>query len=158
MADRNERTDPGNEGRAGDGCGPVVVIRDPRDSDRTGYLGVLEQAGYHVRVVPYEEAAAAAGDDALLIILVFTQPATAGLALVRELRLQSASRRTPLIVVTPCDEAYLRDQIIRSGATAIFIEPVKGASLLRQLRRLRARMLLGAAVAGVTKVARPTVP
>jgi CheY-like chemotaxis protein len=94
-----------------------------------------------------------------MIILAFTHAPSRGLALVSELRSQSATRGTPLVVLTKSDDAYLRDQVVRSGATAILIEPVKTPSLLRQLRRLRARTLLGiGAAAARAKMPAPAVP
>jgi DNA-binding response OmpR family regulator len=140
-------TDPNGyleDGRTAEGYGSVLVISDAGEHDDGRYPAVLEQAGYDVQQLPYEGAAlAAAAAGASMIILAFTHPPTRGLALVRELRSQSATRGTPVVVLTTCDDAYLRDQIVRSGATAILIEPVKTPSLLRQLRRLRARTLLG---------------
>ena len=133
----------------------MVLISDVGEHDDGRHPAALEQAGYAVQQLPYQGAAVAvATAGASIIILAFTHSSTRGLALVRELRLQTATRGTPLVVLTKSDDAYLRDQIVRSGATAILIEPVKTPSLLRQLRRLRARTLLGIGTAAT----RPKMP
>ena len=44
-----------------------------------------------------------------------------------------------VLVLTRFDDPYTREQIVRAGATAILIEPMRRALLLRQIRRLLAR-------------------
>jgi DNA-binding response OmpR family regulator len=157
MADRHEAFE--NVSTAED-YGSIVLISDAGEHEDSRHPAALEQAGYEVQQLPYEGAAAAAATaGASIIIIAFTHPPTRGLALVRELRSQSATRSTPLVVLTRSDDAYLRDQVVRSGATAILIEPVKTPSLLRQLRRLRARTLLGiGSAAARAKIPAPTAP
>ncbi len=123
----------------------VLLIVEAEERPRNLHQSVLEQAGYEVIVAPYEEAGAASRTSGpALIILQLVDPAVSGLSLVRELRTQADTRGTPVIALTRFDDAYTREQIVRAGATAILIEPVKPPMLLRQLRRLLSRTIMGA--------------
>ena len=136
--------------------GHILLIGEPESADANGYRALLERSGYAVSVAPYEKAMTApkaVGAD--VIILLGIDAGAAGLGMVRDLRTQPDTRATPLIALTRCDDAYTREQIVRAGATAILIEPVKPPLLLRQLRRLLARVLVGTASA--LRAAKPTV-
>ena len=118
----------------------VLLIVEAEERSRNLYQSVLEQAGYGVVVARHEQAGAASREsDPAVIILLLVDPAGSGLGLVREIRTHADTRGTPVIALTRFDDACTREQIVRAGATAIFIEPVKPAMLLRQLRRLLAR-------------------
>jgi DNA-binding response OmpR family regulator len=115
------------------------------------YTTLLQQAGYEVVVVPHDEAGLAARKtNPAVIILQLIDPAISGLGLVREFRMHADTRGTPVIVLVRFDDAHTREQIVRAGATAILIEPVKPPMLLRQLRRLIARRSLVTRAASVT--------
>jgi two-component system chemotaxis response regulator CheY len=133
----------------------LLLIVEAQERPRNPYHSVLQQAGYDVMVVPYEEAGAASRKTGpALIILHLAEPAVSGLGLVRELRTQADTRGTPVIALMRFDDAHTREQVVRAGATAILIEPVKPPMLLRQLRRLLARVLAGAhaSAAGASKM------
>jgi two-component system cell cycle response regulator len=74
-----------------------------------------------------------------LIIAQLSEPTVDGFALCRKLRAEADTRHTPVLVLTRFDDPYTREQIVRAGATAILIEPMRRALLLRQVRRLLAR-------------------
>jgi DNA-binding response OmpR family regulator len=128
--------------------GHILLIGQPESSGVQAYRALLERTGYLVSVAPFEKAMSAPRTVcADVVILLNIDAGVSGLGLVRDLRTQADTRATPLIALTRCDDAYTREQIVRAGATAILIEPVKPPLLLRQLRRLLARALVGAASA-----------
>jgi len=119
-----------------------VLLAEAEKSTMSAYQRPLEQAGYPVIAVPSADAAAISKTiHPALIILQLVNPVVSGLALVRELRTQDETRGTPLITLMPFDDAHTREQIVRAGATAILIDPVKPLMLLRQMRRLLSRAL-----------------
>jgi DNA-binding response OmpR family regulator len=104
------------------------------------YQPPLEQAGYDVMVVSSADTVVVSKRiRPALIILQLDDSAMAGLALLRELRTQAETRGTAVITLMRFDDAHTREQIVRAGATAILIDPVKPPMLLRQMRRLLLR-------------------
>lgn len=119
---------------------PLVLIAEAAKDFRDRYQTLLEDAGHTVAVVSYDEAAVASRTmRPSLIILQLSDPSRTGLGMVRELRTQAETRGTPVITLVRFDDAHTREQIVRSGASAIMIDPVKRATLLRQIRRLLIR-------------------
>jgi CheY-like chemotaxis protein len=119
----------------------LVLMAEPDPQRRTLYTDVLQEAGYEVVSVRNSasmliEAAHLAPD---LIIAQLTEPTADGFGLCRKLRAEADTRHTPLLVLTRFDDPYTREQIVRAGATAILIEPMRRALLLRQVQRLLAR-------------------
>jgi CheY-like chemotaxis protein len=129
-----------------DGHGPrtasaLVLMAEPDPQRRTLYTQVLQEAGYEVvnvrsTALLLGEAAQLAPD---LIIAQLCEPTVDGFTLCRKLRAEADTRHTPVLVLTRFDDPYTREQIVRAGATAILIEPMRRALLLRQVRRLLAR-------------------
>jgi len=118
----------------------LVLIAEATKGFRDRYQTLLEEAGHAVAVVPYDDAALSSRTvRPSLIILQLSDPASTGLGMVRELRTQAETRGTPVITLVRFDDAHTREQIVRAGASAIMIDPVKRATLVRQIRRLLAR-------------------
>ena len=138
----------------------LVLIAESTRDFRERYQTLLEEAGYAVAVVPYAEAAIASLTmRPSLIILQLSDPTRTGLGMVREIRTQAETRSTPLITMVPFDDAHTREQIVRAGASAIMIDPVKRPTLLRQIRRLLARAVAsGAALPATPKAASVASP
>jgi len=119
---------------------PLVLIAEATKDFRDRYQTLLEEAGHAVAVVPYDEAALASRTmRPSLIILQLSDPMRTGLGMVRELRTQAETRGTPVVTLVRFDDAHTREQIVRAGASAIMIDPVKRATLLRQIKRLLVR-------------------
>ena len=120
---------------------PQVLIADPDVERRLAYTVILEDAGY--RVMGIADMASALAETAIsqpdLIIVQLVEPPTEGLDLCRQVRSGADTRDTPVIVLTRQDDAYIREQVVRSGGTAILTEPLKRTLLLRQVRRLLSR-------------------
>ena len=134
MADRTDRTYIDRQG--------LVLVADSVSESRDRLQHLLEQAGYTVVVVPTEEAGAASRSlHPGAVVLQLGDPAVTGLGMVREFRTHAETRGTPLIILLRFDDAHTRELIVRAGATAILIEPVKPSALLRHLRRLLARAM-----------------
>jgi two-component system cell cycle response regulator len=119
----------------------LVLMAEPDPQRRMLYTQVLQEAGYEVVNVRsaatlLTEAAQLSPD---LIIAQLSEPTVDGFALCRKLRAEADTRHTPVLVLTRFDDPYTREQIVRAGATAILIEPMRRALLVRQVRRLLAR-------------------
>jgi DNA-binding response OmpR family regulator len=119
---------------------PLILLADPEEGRRAGYADILRQAGFDVAAVPEvtEAMSRAAMAVPALIILQLVNHVGDGFLTCRLVRTSAETRHTPVLVLTRFDDPYTRDQIVRSGATAILIEPLKHALLLRQVRRLLA--------------------
>jgi DNA-binding response OmpR family regulator len=144
MSDRSEHEEVINPS-PGLARGHILLVGEPESAGATAYRALLERAGYAVSGAPYDQAMTAprlVGADVVILLNIDAGPS--GLGIVRDLRTQADTRATPLIALTRCDDAYTREQIVRAGATAILIDPVKPPLLLRQLRRLLARTLIAA--------------
>ena len=122
--------------------GHVVLFGETSKGTSERYQPLLEAAGYEVAMVAFEDAAAASQNlRPSLIILQFDDPARTGLGMVRSLRTQAETRATPIVALIGCDNSHTREQIVRAGASAILIDPVKGPALRRHLRRLMTRAI-----------------
>jgi DNA-binding response OmpR family regulator len=121
--------------------GALVLLAEPDAECRMTFTQVLEQAGYSVRSVAEASHAPAEAGRLMpaLIIARLTDPVTDGISVCRTLRSAAATRDTPLLILMRLDDMYTREQIVRAGATAILIEPLRRTLLLRQVRRLLAR-------------------
>ena len=120
--------------------GHVVLFGETSKDTGERYQPLLEDAGYEVAVVAFEDAAAAAQNlRPSVIILQFDDPARTGLGMVRSLRTQAETRATPIVALIGFDNSHTREQIVRAGASAILIDPVKAPALRRHLQRLLTR-------------------
>jgi CheY-like chemotaxis protein len=119
----------------------VVLFAEPDAERRTAFSEALEQAGYAVTAIaePSNLAVEAGRVIPALIIARLADPIADGFNVCRELRSAPDTRDTPLLILTRLDDMYTREQIVRAGATAILIEPLRRTLLLRQVRRLLAR-------------------
>ena len=120
---------------------PLVLVAEPDAENRTALTVALQQAGYAVTTIvdPATTAAEAVRVMPALIVARLANPLADGYSLCRDLRADPETRDTPLLVLTRVDDLYTREQIVRAGATAILIEPLRRTLLLRQVRRLLAR-------------------
>jgi DNA-binding response OmpR family regulator len=146
MAMENREPEFAGDGRAeSPDAARLVLLTESEPQLENPYRKALEQAGYTVLVVPSGDAPAVSKKiHPALIILQLAEPAVSGLFLVRELRTQAETRGTPVITLMRFDDAHAREQVVRAGATAILIDPVKMPMLLRQMRRLLVRALASA--------------
>ena len=118
-----------------------VLIAEPDRHRQLACAAILEGAGYRVTGVADAEAALAetAVEQPDLIIVQLAGPHADGLDLCRQVRTGDTTRDLPVIALTTHDDPYIREQVVRSGGTAILAEPLKRTALLRQVRRLLAR-------------------
>jgi len=119
----------------------AVLVAEPRLERRAEFAQTLERAGYEVICIadPARAAAEAARLMPALVIARVANAGTDGFSLCREFRLGAATKDTPLLVLTDVDDLFAREQIVRAGATAILVEPLRRSLLLRHVRRLLAR-------------------
>jgi two-component system, OmpR family, phosphate regulon response regulator PhoB len=119
---------------------PLVLVAEPDSARRASFEEALQAAGYGVASIadPYRTAAETARVMPALIIVRLGDAAD-GVSLCRELRGVPDIRDIPLLVLMQSDDQFTREQIVRAGATAILIEPLRRTLLLRQVRRLLAR-------------------
>jgi len=143
-------------GTAGE-TGRRLLIVEAENRPRDQYQRVLEQAGYALVAAPYQDAVAVSRTaNPAVVILQLVDPADEGLRLVREFRTHAETRGTPIIALMRFDDAHTREQVVRAGATAILIDPVKPPMLLRQLRRILARTPVSAHVPKVVMTPAPS--
>jgi PleD family two-component response regulator len=119
----------------------LVLVAEPNLERRAEFVQALERAGYEVACItdPARAAAEAGRMMPALVIARVVNAGTDGFSLCREFRLGDATRDTPLLVVTDLDDLFAREQIVRAGATAILVEPLRRSLLLRHVRRMLAR-------------------
>jgi len=120
----------------------LILVVDPDGRLSTLDAAALRKSGFEVVVVPDAPPAllqSSAPPD--LIVMPFSTSTDEALARCRRLR-NTAPTAVPIVVVTTFDDLYTREQIVRSGATAILVEPLKHSFVLRQVRRLLARSML----------------
>jgi DNA-binding response OmpR family regulator len=121
----------------------VVLVVEPHGRHALPDPHAVRDAGYDV-VVTNDPKALLLGTLPVrpdLIITPLASSAEEAVAFCRELR-SSALRAVPIVIITRSDDLYIREQIVRAGGTAILVEPLKTALLLRQIRRLLVRSAL----------------
>lgn len=125
---------------------PLVILTQLEPCGPNGCADLLRNAGYDVILVEDAASAAAAASERrpALILLRLCRQASSGFESCRLLRTRPQTRAVPLIVITQMDDLYSREQMVRAGATAILVEPLRPAWLLRQLRRILARQIAAA--------------
>ena len=120
----------------------VIILIDRRtDCGPTSADETIRQNGFHVMSASDGEQAVALASEfhAAVIVLRTCGPTTETFHACRLLRTHPATRTIPVLVITRVDDLYVRDQLVRAGATAILVEPPRPALLLRQIRRLTGR-------------------
>jgi two-component system, OmpR family, phosphate regulon response regulator PhoB len=119
---------------------PLVLVAEPDSERRATFAEVLQAAGYAVAsIADPSQAAAETARIMPALIIVRMGDAADGFSLFRELRGVPDTRDIPVLVLMQFDDQFIREQIVRAGATAILIEPLRRTLLLRQVRRLLAR-------------------
>ncbi len=121
--------------------GALVLLAEPDAERRVAFTETLSQAGYEVRSITEVSGVAfeAARVTPALIIARVADPITEGFSVCRALRAARETRDIPLLILTRLDDVYTREHILRAGATAILVEPLRRTLFLRQVRRLLAR-------------------
>ena len=118
--------------------GPILLV-EPEPKRREVYASTLSEAGYDVRLgeasTMNEEATRARAS----LVVAHLPEVGDGVRVCRLFRTAEETRDTPLLVITRFDDAYVREQIVRSGATAILMEPPRLWLLLSQVRRILSR-------------------
>lgn len=115
----------------------VLVIED-HATDRKLVSVILKMDGH----VVHERASAEGALDAVLsvepdiVLLDLRLPGMDGLALVRQLKANEATRHVPVVVVTAYPEAYPREELLTAGCDAYILKPIDTRELPRQLEEL----------------------
>lgn len=115
----------------------VLVIED-HATDRKLLSVVLKMDGHIV----HEKASAEGAVEAILdvepdvVLLDLRLPGMDGLALVRQLKANEATRNVPVVVVTAYPEAYPREELLSAGCDAYILKPIDTRELPRQLEQL----------------------
>jgi DNA-binding response OmpR family regulator len=119
----------------------VVLIADPDMQRRAFYTTALGDAGYDVNCMTSAVSVfeAAVQHAPAVVIIQLVEPILQTLDIVRKFRTDAVTSHIPVIVLTRLDDSFTREQIVRAGATAILIEPLKRALLVRHVQRLLAR-------------------
>jgi chemosensory pili system protein ChpA (sensor histidine kinase/response regulator) len=116
----------------------VVVLADDSISVRKFVGGMLEKAGYRVRL-------ASDGLEALeivtqgrvdLVVSDLEMPRTNGYELMSHLRQDARTRNVPVAIVTSRAGAKHRDRAIKEGAVAFLTKPVQEEQLIETVRKL----------------------
>ena len=120
-------------------AGPtVVLLADPDIHRRDTYVSSLRSAGFEVMTAADDASALVAASGAISAIVLRHQAGSNGAvpAFCRQIRAAAKTRNIPVVVLTAFDDEHTREQIVRSGATAILTEPLKQDLLVRRLRQL----------------------
>jgi CheY-like chemotaxis protein len=116
----------------------LILVADPDARHLEACSSILRSAGFEVAAAGDEVSALAAATLSVSAIIIRHRVHTSSgsLELCRQLRAAANTRDLPVIVLTAFDDEYTREQIVRAGATAILIEPLKQGLLVRRVRRL----------------------
>lgn len=115
----------------------VLVIED-HATDRKLVSVVLKMDGH----VVHERASAEGAVDAILsvepdiVLLDLRLPGMDGLAFVRQLKANEATRHVPVVVVTAYPDAFPREELLAAGCDTYIIKPIDTRELPRQLEEL----------------------
>jgi PleD family two-component response regulator len=120
------------------GHASLILLADGDQHRRDIYSSMLREAGFEVAAAGDEATALAAARRApsAIVLTHFTATSVGDLSLCRQLRSTGSTRNVPVIVLTGVDDEFTRSQIVRAGATAILVEPLKQGILVRRVRRL----------------------
>jgi DNA-binding response OmpR family regulator len=115
-----------------------ILVADPDPYRREAHATTLRDSGFDVLTAGDEGRALAVAITARPAVIVARPDAASGMSIdvCRRFRAGHETRDIPVLVLTPFDDGYTREQIVRAGATAILTEPLKGPVLVRNVRRL----------------------
>jgi CheY-like chemotaxis protein len=118
-----------------------VLLIDDSEDDRAAYRDVLTESGFFVREVddPLSGYEQAVRDLPSIIVADIRMPGILdGIELTRKLKVNTATRAIPIIVLTAYADDETRTEALRAGAALFFIKPCAPDVLLAAIRRLLA--------------------
>ncbi len=135
--------------------GPILIV-EPEPERRAIYASTFSEAGYDVRLGDASTMNEEAWRGGAALVVAHLPEVGEGMRLCRIFRTAEETRNTPLLVLTRFDDTYVREQMLRSGATAILMEPPRLWLLMGQVRRILSRFAdrLGQAAPRVTRRSR----
>jgi FixJ family two-component response regulator len=112
----------------------TIGIVDDDESLREALGSVLKAAGLSARTFASAEdfLACEDRDNTRCLVLDVRLPGMSGIELQNQLR--QTDRRLPIIFITGHGDAWLRDSLVRLGASAFLNKPVRSDALLREIR------------------------
>ena len=115
-----------------------MLLVDSHEDSRTIYTAILEHHGFAVVATP-------CGEDGLrlsrerrpdLIVVEFSPPRQASLALVRAFRADAATAAIPMVALSTTLGDADRDLLLGEGIAAYMVKPCPPLTLLAEARRL----------------------
>ena len=116
----------------------TVLLVDSHEDSRTIYTAILEHHGFAV-------VATSCGADGLrlsrerrpdLIVVEFSPPRQASLALVRSFRTDASTAAVPVVALSTTVGDVDRDLLLGEGIAAYMVKPCPPLTLLAEARRL----------------------
>ncbi|MGH9421640.1 MAG: response regulator, partial [Thermoanaerobaculia bacterium] len=120
---------------------PLVLIVDGHDDTRDMYASALTVLDFETMTdcgdaQVFERAWATRPD---VIVTELTLPGTDGWSFVRDLKRDARTRDIPVVVVTACGQACVREQAETEGCAAFFVKPCLAEDLATELRHVLER-------------------
>ena len=118
-----------------------VLLIDDSEDDRAAYRDVLTEAGFSVQEVadPLSAYQQAVVDLPAIIVADIRMPGILdGIELTRKLKVNTATRAIPIIVLTAYADDETRTEALRAGAALFLIKPCAPDVLLAAIKRLLA--------------------
>jgi len=114
-----------------------VVLVQPNADDRDMYVEYLEHCGLRtVAVGSAEEALTVAPDAAVIVTGILLSGTIDGIELMRRLRTDARTNRTPIIVLTACVQPTDLVRAKTAGCDVFLPKPCLPDDLLRAIRRV----------------------
>lgn len=117
----------------------TILLVEPELDNRARYATLLSEAGYDVRLAEDGAISEEASRAGAALVVAHLPDVAEGMRQCRMFRAADATRDTPLLVLTRFDDAYVRELMVRSGATALLMEPPRDWLLLGQVSRILTR-------------------
>lgn len=118
----------------------MILLVEDEPLERKLVHDVLTSSGYLVRVAKAADQALAEIERECpeLILIDMSLPDMDGLALVRQLKADEATREIPIVGVTSFPERYTRPEVMSAGCAAFVAKPLSTRDLPHILRDILA--------------------
>jgi DNA-binding response OmpR family regulator len=119
-----------------------ILVLEDEDSIRRMISALVSARGFSVVGVAsgakaLDEVSKELPDVAILDLMV--PGAFDGFEVIRRLRIDPASAKLPIIVISALDDAESRRKAMAAGATTYFAKPFSAIALLKELEAIKAR-------------------
>lgn len=119
---------------------PRILVVDDDEMFLDIYEDLLADQGHEVILAQNGSAALASAQEQApdLIIMDLNMPGMTGLAVIRKLRAEAATAKTPILAITAQEAVHVYEDIYDAGADGYLGKPIDGPRLIDRITKMLA--------------------